>query len=423
MQLLRILTTLALSTLHVSALFTPRADPTSYNGIKVLRVLPSSEDATARLLSVMSELKLETWSDAVVPNEDVDVLVPLAQLEAFTRAFPRFETVHEDLGADIRVEKSGFADENSRSALAADLTWFNAYHPYTTHLTWLNELRAQFPTRSKIVTSGTSVQGRTITGIHIFGSTGGGSRPAILFHGNTHAREWISSKVTQYIAYQLLTNYANSTDVAALVDKFDFYIFPVVNPDGFTFSQENTRLWRKNRTPAPSGSTCIGVDLNRNWPFQWSLPDGASTSPCSETYKGTAAESTPEIRALHAYAASLIAGQGVQLYVDWHSYGRLVLYPWGYTSTAHPSQARFRTLGNAFATAVRAVRGTAYTVQQAIQLYVTSGTSRDHFAGGLNVPNSFTIELPTNTFVLPAGEILPVVRETWEGVVALLKVL
>lgn len=115
MQLLRILTTLALSTLHVSALFTPRADPTSYNGIKVLRVLPSSEDATARLLSVMSELKLETWSDAVVPNEDVDVLVPLAQLEAFTRAFPRFETVHEDLGADIRVEKSGFADENCES--------------------------------------------------------------------------------------------------------------------------------------------------------------------------------------------------------------------------------------------------------------------------------------------------------------------
>lgn len=162
------------------------------------------------------------------------------------------------------------------------------------------------------------------------------------------------------------------------------------------------------------------------------------------SYVGTAAESTPEIRALHAYAASLIAGQGVQLYVDWHSYGRLVLYrssspplllfpranlthpstiAWGYTSTAHPSQARFRTLGNAFATAVRAVRGTAYTVQQAIQLYVTSGTSRDHFAGGLNVPNSFTIELPTNTFVLPAGEILPVVRETWEGVVALLKVL
>lgn len=96
------------------------------------------------------------------------------------------------------IQKQSSPSLAARSALAADLTWFNAYHPYTTHLTWLNELRAQFPTRSKIVTSGTSVQGRTITGIHIFGSTGGGSRPAILFHGNTHAREWISSKVRFY---------------------------------------------------------------------------------------------------------------------------------------------------------------------------------------------------------------------------------
>ena len=38
--------------------------------------------------------------------------------------------------------------------------------------------------------------------------------------------------VNEYIAYQLLNNCANSTTVRGFVDKYDFYIFPVVNPDG-----------------------------------------------------------------------------------------------------------------------------------------------------------------------------------------------
>lgn len=86
---------------------------------------------------------------------------------------------------------TAFADSSS----LADLTWFTAYHAYNSHITWLNELRTQFPNRSSIVTSGNSVEGRPITGIHIFGSGGSGSKPAVLFHGNVHAREWITSKV------------------------------------------------------------------------------------------------------------------------------------------------------------------------------------------------------------------------------------
>jgi len=81
------------------------------------------------------------------------------------------------------------------SAGMANDAWFNSYHSYTDHLTFLNDLVSAFPSNAKITTSGTSVEGRTITGIHIFGASGSGTKPAIIWHGTVHAREWIATMV------------------------------------------------------------------------------------------------------------------------------------------------------------------------------------------------------------------------------------
>jgi murein tripeptide amidase MpaA len=111
-------------------------------------------------------------------------------------------------------------------------TWFTSYHPYADHIQFLRDLQGGFTTRSEIITAGSSSQGRALTGIHIWGSGGKGSKPAVLFHGTVHAREWISTMTVEYMAWQLLTKYATDSTVKALVDKFDFYIMPIVNPDG-----------------------------------------------------------------------------------------------------------------------------------------------------------------------------------------------
>ena len=84
---------------------------------------------------------------------------------------------------------------SSDAVVAANLAYFNTYHPYAEHLTFLRELVAANPTRSEIITSGTSVQGRVITGIHFWGTGGKGSKPAIVLHGGVHAREWITPMV------------------------------------------------------------------------------------------------------------------------------------------------------------------------------------------------------------------------------------
>jgi murein tripeptide amidase MpaA len=38
--------------------------------------------------------------------------------------------------------------------------------------------------------------------------------------------------VNEYIAYQLVTGYGSDAEVQAILDAYDFYIIPVVNPDG-----------------------------------------------------------------------------------------------------------------------------------------------------------------------------------------------
>jgi murein tripeptide amidase MpaA len=189
----------------------------------------------------------------------------------------------------------------------------------------LRDLQAGYTGNSEIITSGSSVQGRVLTGIHIWGSGGKGSKPAVLIHGTVHAREWITTMTTKYMAWQLLTKYASDANIKAAVDKFDFYIMPIVNPDGFVYSQTNDRLWRKNRKTV-SGSSCVGTDVNRNWPYKWELTNGASTNPCSETYKGQAAGDTPENKGLVSQVQALKNSRGIQLYLDVHSYGQYILW-------------------------------------------------------------------------------------------------
>lgn len=186
---------------YVLAASLPQAreeEAASYDGTRVLRLSLSSE---ADVLNLES-LGLEVLSDhGVVVNTPLDVLVPEGQVEAFDALAFNYTVVHEDLGADIREEAKGFAAPLSsfaggKLAAAVDLSWFNAYHTYADHISYISQVQAQFPTHSEIVTAGTSVEGRVITGLHIWGSTKG-VKPAVVFHGTVHAREWIATPVCQ----------------------------------------------------------------------------------------------------------------------------------------------------------------------------------------------------------------------------------
>lgn len=145
------------------------------------------------------------------------------------------------------------------------------------------------------------------------------------------------------MANELITKYSSDQAIKAVVEKYDFYIFPIVNIDGkftpsgcqqmppgltillagFKFSQTSDRMWRKNRNPN-QGSNCVGTDVNRNWPYKWDVP-GSSTNPCNEAYRGPSAGSSTELKSLSTYLQQIKSQQGVKLYIDWHSYSQLFM--------------------------------------------------------------------------------------------------
>lgn len=85
----------------------------------------------------------------------------------------------------------------------------------------------------------------------------------------------------------------------------------------------NTRMWRKNRSDN-GGHRCKGTDNNRNWNYKWGGP-GASADPCHETYRGSAAGSEPETKAAMSSLDKIAKDQGVDMFIDWHSYGQMLL--------------------------------------------------------------------------------------------------
>lgn len=394
----------------------PRSEKkVDYSNFKILRL--TLADQTAELEDQIDELTAHVLNCGKA--DFLDVVVSPDNVDAVSALAAKSVVINENVGLALEAEE----DQLSRSAVP-DESWFTSYHPYADHLTFLRELQSSFTANSEIVTAGSSTQGRILTGIHIWGSGGKGTKPAVIFHGTVHAREWISAMTVEYMAWQLLTKYSTDVAIKALVDKFDFYIMPIVNPDGFVYTQTTDRLWRKNRQTVTT-SSCIGRDNNRNWPYKWEVTGGASTNPCSETYKGLAAADAPENRGLIAQTNAIKASNGIRLYIDFHSYGQYILWPYGYDCNLRAeNDVALRSLATGAQSAIRAVSGTRYTIGPSCStLYATTGSAPDYYDVTGNSTYSYTIELRDTGaygFTLPASQIEPNVVETWAGVAAML---
>lgn len=102
----------------------------------------------------------------------------------------------------------------------------------------------------------------------------------------------------------------------------------------------------------------------------------------------------------------------------------MIAYGYDCSLVVH-NDAQHRSLASRAAAAVRAVSGTSYTIGPACStLYATTGDSTDYTDGVGNATYSYTYELRdtgTYGFALPANQIQPTVRETWQGLVSMIK--
>ncbi len=234
--------------------------------------------------------------------------------------------------------------------------------------------------------------------------------PVVVYVGGQHAREPAGVEITLGIAAALLAGYGTDPQVTGWVDAHETWIVPLVNPDGHWCCRElEWPGWRKNvRDNDQSGDITDpwgdeqqwywpdGVDLNRNHGWQWG---GAGTShdPLEEVYCGPEAFSEPESGALRDFLARELPA----LLVDYHSYGELVLWPFGYDdSTQAPDNELLGEIGAAVAECIPswAGPGPSYRPEQANQLYPASGTLCDWAYGELN---AFALTIETCTVLYP----------------------
>ncbi|KAI8941092.1 hypothetical protein NX059_002331 [Plenodomus lindquistii] len=405
----------------------------NYDGYHIYSVTPSSPEEARALGKRFADYHTHHSRDSL------SIAIPPQEINSFHALGLKARLVNSDLGRYIRsIDKpSTYSNALHKRGELPDLSWYDTYHPYADHLQYWDDLVHAFPKNSKKFSIGKSYENRTIYAFHLYGDKPKGgygknetSKPVILWHATVHAREWISTMVIEYLAYQLIDGYkSGNSNVTAWLDHYDFYLVPFHNPDGFSYTQTNDRLWRKNRQPRPNtNSTCIGTDGNRNWKFEWDAepPEGGSTpDPCGQTYRGEAPGDTPENQAMDALSAKLSqTGDGIRSFIDFHSYGQLVLTPYGYTCDPLPeSLPRMLEVAGGTARAIEAAstRNSTYEFGPGCQiLYFSTGNSRDHHYAVHGANHSWTLELsPQNPagggFVLPPEEIWPVVKEQWAG--------
>jgi len=177
-------------------------------------------------------------------------------------------------------------------------------------------------------------------------------------------------------------------------------------------------MWRKTRKPN-SGTSCVGTDPNRNWPYMWNR-GGSSPDPCNDAYHGSAPGSETEPMAI----ANLVKNTPrVMGYMDIHSYSQLFMSAWGYTTALPRDYTRMLQLMTPIVNSIASIHGRRYREGNiASTIYVASGSSVDYTYGELGVVYSWAVELRDTGqygFILPANQIRPQGEEFMAGVMVM----
>ena len=306
-------------------------------------------EGTPAELGSLGSLGYDVTEGAIAPGRSGIVATP-AQARALR-------------GEGLEVTPLGKENTTPATALAAgiplnDPTWgYDVFRPYALKpapcqttcsgavdatgapvnlRTYYDTLATANPTLVKRVPYGTSLNGLELVAYRVTAganTSAEGSKPGVMFHGAQHAREWISAEVVRR-GFQYFMDHKDdaASGIPAILASTEVWFIPVLNPDGYdyTFQTRASRLWRKNLRDTNGNGTIAsgdGIDTNRNFSEKWRYDnEGASDSTTSDTYRGPTPESEPEVSSFHA----LMARIKPKLYVDYHSYANLVLYPVGW---------------------------------------------------------------------------------------------
>jgi hypothetical protein len=287
------------------------------------------------------------------------------------------------------------------------------YHDYAEMVAEINQAATDHPNIVDLFSFGQSHEGRDLWVVKISDNPGvDESEPEVLFNLHQHGNEHLAVEQGLYLLQILTDEYDTEPQIRSLVNSREIYIIFDANPDGGEYDHATGSYagWRKNRQP--NQDTAVGTDPNRNWDYQWGCCGGSSEDPSSTTYRGPSPFSAPETAAIRDFVESRVIGgqQQITVHIDIHTYGEMVLWPYGYTYTDVPPDMTqddhdvFVTMGQGMA----ALNG--YEAMQGSDFYITDGDNKDWMYGVHGV-FSFVFELYPDTSsqdgFYPPDEVIP----------------
>ncbi|KAM7347490.1 uncharacterized protein ACRADG_007057 [Cochliomyia hominivorax] len=444
-----------------------RLKPQDDSQVKALEEYKKSEDG----------IKLQ-WLKGPSLRGLTDVLVPPKMLVDF-QASLTFELIdHEvlifDVGKAIAYEKTKEdyfftttqkpkKHNGKHPSVRTGMTW-HKYYEYDDIIKYLETMRMRFPHLVELIHIGRSYEGRPLIVMKIESKEAAavntahypahqrnklrhkkriGLANAVFIEAGTHGMEWIGPATATWIINELLRIMKkNVSDDQSFIRNTTWYIMPVLNPDGYVYSHEYDRFWKKSRSrhiSRPSGilnsamtwlqkkrakeKVCFGVDLDRNWHYQWGRR-GSSKSPCNEFYAGPTPFSEPETKALSDFLMDYRTQ--IKLFVSMQAYGQIISYP--YKANTTYDTERLDDLLDVAMVGTDGLRKkgskSRYKIDSSNDLIENRSGCSDAFAAyEAGIPFSYTLQLADNGvhgYLLPSASIESTARDSFDIITGML---
>ncbi|XP_011178907.2 uncharacterized protein LOC105209937 [Zeugodacus cucurbitae] len=408
-----------------------------------------------------------------------DVLVPPKQLLDFEASLSFESIAHEvliyDVGKAIVYEQAQEQfhfnaamrpfknNKNQQKQQAMTMSW-HKYYEYDDIITHLEMLRMRHPQLIELIHIGRSYEGRPLVIVKIESKEHAASvaasetqvthkklkskkQPkeanAVFIESGTHGLEWIGPATSLWMISELLRLIkSNKTNVDnEYIKNTTWYFMPILNPDGYVYSHQYDRFWRKTRSrhiarrngiidsamtwlqqKKVATRVCYGVDLDRNWHYQWGKR-GSSKSPCNELYAGPGPFSEPESKALSEFLIDY--RKQIKMYISLQAYGQIISYPMKANTSFNAERIDdFLDVAMVGTDGLRKQGSKSrYKIDSTSDLVENRSGCSDAFAAyEVGIPFSFTVQLADNGvhgYLLPSASIEPTARDAFEIITAM----
>jgi len=345
-------------------------------------------------LKTIAKLGLETDHGFVMPGVHFVNEFSKSELEILDRHNIEYFILVDDVVARYKSRQAGNIEKRGAPPCESQIKEYNyttpenyedgsmgGYFTYSEMLTILDSMQTKYPQLISIRDSLediTTWDGNKIYWLRVSDNPNlDEEEPEVLYTALHHAREPNGLSQMIFYLWYLLENYETDEEVKYLVDNTEMYFMPCLNPDGYIYNESieptGGGLWRKNRRPNDDADA-IGVDLNRNYGYEWGYDDGGSSPDSTRaTYRGPAPFSEPETQAVRDFTID----RNIEVALNYHTFGNLLIHPWGFNDTPTDEDDVFKSMGRAMIDENEYVMGTGTETVG----YVVNGDSDDYLYG------------------------------------------